>query len=171
MLERWGEWTKECFSKEQKELKPMIEHIAEQEWEQTFLKAPKNLQTIRGNAKLTKITKNKPEIEAWMNREYTEQDIETEIKNLALKKAHGNDGIPGEAYRATREWATKPITKIMNLIKNGNPIPEKWTEGTIVYIYKEKGDAGECENYRPICLAQIIYKIWSGLIARKLTKK
>ena len=27
-----------------------------------------------------------------------------------------------------------------------------------------------CGNYRPICLTQIIYKIWSGLIARKLTK-
>ena len=58
----------------------------------------------------------------------------------------------------------------MNLIKAGKHIPEKWTEGTIVYIYKEKGDAGECKNYRPICLTQIIYKIWSGLIARKLTK-
>ena len=33
-----------------------------------------------------------------------------------------------------------------------------------------KADAGECGNYRPICLTQIVYKIWSGLIARKLTK-
>ena len=29
---------------------------------------------------------------------------------------------------------------------------------------------GECGNYRPICLTQMIYKIWSGLSARKLTK-
>ena len=35
---------------------------------------------------------------------------------------------------------------------------------------QNKGDAGECGNYRPICLTQIIYKIWSGLITRKLTK-
>ena len=27
----------------------------------------------------------------------------------------------------------------------------------------------ECGNYRPICLTQIIYKIWPGLITRKLT--
>ena len=73
--------------------------------------------------------KNKPEIEAWVNREYTEQDIETEIKNLALKKAHGNDGIPGEAYKATKEWAVKPITEIMNLIENGKPIPENGQKG------------------------------------------
>jgi len=94
----------------------------------------------------------------------------TEIKNLPLKKAHGNDGIPGEAYKAAKKWAVKPITKVMNLIKEGRTVPAKWMEGTIVYIYKNKGDASECKNYRPICLTQIIYKIWSGLITRKLTK-
>ena len=57
MLERWEEWTKEFFSKEQKQLKPMIEHITEQEWEQTFLNDPINLQKIRDNAVLTKIMK------------------------------------------------------------------------------------------------------------------
>ena len=78
MLERWEEWTKECFSKEQQELIPKTEHITEQERGQTFLQAPKDLQIIREKAELTKITKNKPEIEAWINREYTEQDIERE---------------------------------------------------------------------------------------------
>ena len=65
--------------------------------------------------------------------------------------------------------AIKPIKKIMNLVKNGQLIPKRWTEGT-VYIYKNKGDAGECGNYRPICLTQIVYEIWSGLITRELTK-
>ena len=54
--------------------------------------------------------------------------------------------------------------------KNGRPIPERWTEGEIVYIYKNKGDAGECGNYRPIFPTLIIYKICSGLITSKLTK-
>ena len=64
----------------------------------------------------------------------------------------------------------KPITQIANQIENGRPIPERWPEGEIVYIYKNKGDAGEFGNYRPICLTQIIYKIRPALIARKLTK-
>ena len=58
----------------------------------------------------------------------------------------------------------------MNLIKAGKPIPARWGEGAIVYIYKNKGDAVECGIYRPICLTQIIYKIWTGVITRKLTK-
>ena len=63
-----------------------------------------------------------------------------------------------------------PTTRIMNAIKDGHAIPEDWADGTIVYIYKHKGGPGECVNYRLICLTQIIYEIWSGLIARKLTK-
>ena len=38
MLRRWEEWAKECFSKEQTELKPKITYIAEQEWETTSLR-------------------------------------------------------------------------------------------------------------------------------------
>ena len=54
--------------------------------------------------------------------------------------------------------------------KEGHELPEKWTNGTIVYIYKNKGGPGDCENYMPICLTQIIYEIWEGLITRTLIK-
>ena len=67
--------------------------------------------------------KRSPEIEEWLNQAYTEDDIAAEIKNLALRNAHGDDGIPGEAYKATMEWAIKPKTKIANRIKEGRPIP------------------------------------------------
>merc|ERR1712112_474262 len=130
MLARWEEWAKECFSKEQMEMKPKISYIAEQEWGNNFAKASHGLQHIRENSALMKITKGQPGIEEWLNQTYAETDIETEIKNLALKKAHGNGGIPGESYKATMTWAIKPITKITNLIKDGRPIPEKWAEGT-----------------------------------------
>ena len=49
-------------------------------------------------------------------------------------------------------------------------IPASWTHGTIVYIYKNKGGPWKCGNYRTISLTQIIYKIWTGLITRKLPK-
>ena len=61
-----------------------------------------------------------PEIETWRNQVYEEQDIDRELRNLANRKAHGNGGIPGESYEATRQWAIAPITKITNLIKMGD---------------------------------------------------
>ena len=118
MLKRWEEWTKERFSKEQNEMKPKITYIAEQEWGNNFIEAPRDLHRIREKSALMKITREQPEIETWLNQDYAEQDIDIELRNLALDKSHGNDGIPGEAYEATREWAIKPIAKIMNLIKN-----------------------------------------------------
>ena len=58
----------------------------------------------------------------------------------------------------------------MNQIRNGQSIPDDCTNGTILYIYKNYGDAIECGNYRPICLTRIVYEIWSGIITTKLTK-
>ena len=37
-------------------------------------------------------------------------------------------------------------------------------------IYENKGDAGGFGNYKPIHRKQTIYKIWHGLIARKLNR-
>ena len=54
---------------------------------------------------------------------------------MANRKAHGRDGIPGDAYKATRRWAIAPITQIMNKIKEGQALPENWTDGAILYIY------------------------------------
>ena len=90
--------------------------------------------------------KEEPEIETWHRQDYKEQDIDRTLGNLSNRKAHGGDGIPGEAYKETRQWEVKPIAKITNLIKNGRPIPERWTDRTIVYIYKTKAMQGNVET-------------------------
>ena len=58
----------------------------------------------------------------------------------------------------------------MNEIKDGAELPKDWAEGAIVHIYKNKGEIDECASYRPICLTQIIYKIWSQLLTKRLSK-
>ena len=117
-----------------------------------------------------RIITEEPETETWRNQEYAERDIDGELRNLTNRKAHGSDGIPVEAYKATSKWTIAPIAEIMHQIKEGQAIPENWTIRPISYIYKNKGGPIECGNYRPICFTQIIYRIWPGLIARKLTK-
>ena len=125
---------------------------------------------IRQQGSLTDIISEEPDAEIWLNQAYAKQDIVAEIRNLPNRKAHGDDGLPGEDYNAARQWAIEPFTRIMNQIKDGQSELEDCENGSIVYIYKNKGGAGECKNYRPIFLTQIICKIWSGLIARQLTK-
>ena len=57
----------------------------------------------------------------------------------------------------------------MNNIQAGQPLPENWTEGGIIHIHKKRSK-NLCTNYRPICLTQVIYKVWSRLLTNRLAK-
>jgi len=69
--------------------------------------------------------------------------VETTIRQLKNHKSHGQDGITGETYETLNTWITKPLTKMLNKIKNRDKLPPEWTQGTIVHIYKNEGDAHE----------------------------
>ena len=73
------------------------------------------------------------------HQEYAEREIDREMRNLVNSKSHGSDGMPGEAYIAARKWAITPIAKIAKKINERQAMPGNWTNGTIVYIYKNKG--------------------------------
>ena len=66
------------------------------------------IREIRQEESATQITKEEPETESWINQEYAEHDIDREIRNLSRSKDHGNGGIPGAEYIATRQWDIKP---------------------------------------------------------------
>ena len=52
------------------------------------------------------------------NREYTEREIDTVLRNLGKRKAHGIGGIPRESYKSARKWEIETIAKIMGRIKD-----------------------------------------------------
>ena len=54
--------------------------------------------------------------------------------------------------------------------KSGMGISTERTQGTIVYIYENKGGLNECGNYRPISTTHIVYKLRSCWITRELTR-
>ena len=92
-----------------------------------------DLRQIREQARLTKLIWEEPEIETRTNQEYTDQDIDGELRHLANRKAHGADGLPGEAYKESMTWAARPTTRITNDLKMAK-IPDAWTNGAILYI-------------------------------------
>ena len=94
---------------------------------------------IRKQARSTRILTEELHIETWLSQENNEREIDIELGNLANRKSHGTESAPGEAYKATRKLAIRPLTNARSKIKNGQEIPENWKIGTIVYIYKSKG--------------------------------
>ena len=50
-----------------------------------------NLGEIPRQDSITQIKQEEPETETLLNQSYTEKDIDREIRNLADRKAHGNE--------------------------------------------------------------------------------
>ena len=107
-MKRWEDWAEECFSKKSDQLTPEILHIQELELGAEEMHIAEDIQLIRQHAALTMKIQEEPDTETWLNQEYDEQDIGRELRSLPNRKAHGSDGIPGEAYKATRTWEIKP---------------------------------------------------------------
>jgi len=122
-----------------------IEHIKEETWE----RIERNIRKTHRNHTLTKTSKNSkrstttpmatknPQITNMLPEDYTQNDTRSAIKALKKNKAHGSDGIPEEAYKATQTWIIEPITQMLNEIKNGKQLPTEWKNGAVVHIYKK----------------------------------
>jgi len=187
IMEQWAEWIKTNFQIKPELETPEIQHITEQQWGQLHaelftqhkteteikekIQIYPDLQHIRNSSPLEKTIQEHPQIEKWLTEEYTEKEVQKATTQLKNRKSHGADGIPGEVYKVLGNWITKPMTKILNKIHQGDEIPPEWKNGAIVHIYKQKGDIHETKNYRPICLTKIAYKIWPTLHANKTYPK
>jgi len=187
-IKQWASWIKQNFQKTKPEAKPTTQHITEETWEEiqkqihqksappdidtdhSQYEIPEDIQLIRAHSQLNHTIKKHPQIKRMLTKTYEEKEIHQAIRQLKNNKSHGADGIPGEAYKTLIDWVTPGITEIMTKIQQGDKAPPEWKLGTVVHIYKNKGDIHECKNYRPICLTQIAYKIWPILITRRLAK-
>ena len=105
-------------------------------------------------------------------------DLEDHIKNPALfqrclrgtksGKAPGPDGICNEILRCLPESMQQSIHKFFILIWLTGHTPRSWKQSQTILIYK-KGDPLQLSNYRPIALANTLYKIWTGMLTQAMS--
>ena len=57
---------------------------------------------------------------------------------------------------------------LFNIILKTSSVPEQWLIGKIKPIYKNKGDASDPENYRPITLLSCLGKLFTALLSERL---
>ncbi len=60
------------------------------------------------------------------------------------------------------------ILEVMNRAWIEGSIPRDWDKTIFVPIYKGKGDAGECGNYREISLINHISKLYERILERSV---
>ena len=73
-----------------------------------------------------------------LNRDITENEVIQAIKNLKNNKACGNDLIINEFLKHSANKMLPVFVSIFNIVFQSGCIPENWSEGIIVPIYKKQ---------------------------------
>ena len=102
----------------------------------------------------------------------TDAEVRQAARKLKRGRAGGMDEIPPEFWKTatedgmpTMEW----ITRFCNLVWSQEVVPQAWHKSKVRMIYK-KGDPALCDNYRPISLLPIGYKIFAAILLQRLKK-
>ena len=60
------------------------------------------------------------------------------------------------------------FTTFFNLVFNTGIIPDKWSQGMISPIYKNKGDKASPDNYRGITILSCFRKLFTAILNTRL---
>ena len=91
------------------------------------------------------------------------------VCKLKNQKATGSDDIPAEYWKAVitdtdnLDW----LVALCNKCWLAKAVPEEWQLSEIKCLYK-KGDIESCDNYRPISLISVTYKLLATLLLKGL---
>ena len=105
-----------------------------------------------------------------LNALFTEEEILACVKKLKNGKACGEDKILNEFIKCTFDQMKRVYVDLFNRILRDGQIPESWTMGMIVPIYKNKGDKSDANNYRGITILSCLGKLFTSVINDRLTK-
>ena len=106
---------------------------------------------------------NRKEIGKFINSE----EIEKNIHSLSNNKSPGSDGLTVEFYKIFSKMLCEDMAEVFNNAYLKGEIANDITEGIITLIYK-KNDPKLLQNWRPISLLNVDYKILSKVLANRL---
>uniref|UniRef100_A0A670HWB0 Reverse transcriptase domain-containing protein n=1 Tax=Podarcis muralis TaxID=64176 RepID=A0A670HWB0_PODMU len=105
-----------------------------------------------------------------LNAPICKEEVEEVIKELKRGKAPGPDGFTSSYYKEMKDTLMVPLIKVMNNILKEKDIPGTWKEAFITITPKQDSDLTQIKNYRPISLLNADYKIFTGILAKRLKK-
>lgn len=101
--------------------------------------------------------------------EPTAEEIREVTRKLKNNKSAGLDGVEGELLKYGMGVVTDKLESLICRVWREETIPEDWRAGITVPIHKKK-DRMECSNYRGISLLSAAYKVYTGIIYRRLKR-
>jgi len=96
------------------------------------------------------------------------EELETTTKALKARKSPGSDCINNELYKHAPKIFLHKFLNFLYVCWIYGDIPAEWGTAIVIQVH-EKGDRNKPDNYRGISLLNTGYKIYSKIIAKRLT--
>ncbi|KAJ9522063.1 hypothetical protein QJQ45_005113 [Haematococcus lacustris] len=90
------------------------------------------------------------------------------LSRLAGGKAPGPDGIENEIIKMLPWEMRDTIHQLFIIMWATGCTPSAWKTSDTCLLYKDKGQETDLNAYRPVGLANTIYKLWTSLITKTL---
>ncbi|XP_077862562.1 uncharacterized protein LOC144344539, partial [Saccoglossus kowalevskii] len=103
-----------------------------------------------------------------LNKPITLQEIIHATRKLKNNKATGPDGIPGELLKYSNKIVKQALQQMYNHILETGIYPQSWNTNVITPVHKT-GDKMDVNNYRGISVSNIIAKIFSSIINKRIS--
>jgi hypothetical protein len=100
--------------------------------------------------------------------DFTEKEVEEAIMSMERNKALGPDGFPAEFYQKFWEVIKEDLMAMFAQLRTGELPLFKLNFGVITLLPK-KEDASRIEQYRPICLLNASFKVFTKVGTNRVT--
>ena len=96
------------------------------------------------------------------------EEVKNALRRMKKGKAVGPDELPVEVWKCIEKMGIEFLTRLFNRLLMGERMPEEWRRSVFIPIYKNKGDAQCCGNYRGIKLMSHTMKVWERIIEARV---
>ncbi|CAD6190305.1 unnamed protein product [Caenorhabditis auriculariae] len=98
------------------------------------------------------------------------EEVKYAIRKLKVGAAAGPDNISSELLKAGGDSLYRLLARHFSKYLSEASIPEQWKTSKTILIPK-KGDLTDLNNFRPISLLSVVYKLFTKVIVNRLEKQ
>ena len=99
--------------------------------------------------------------------EITVEELKLQIKSMVNGKSADCRGIVAEILKESPDCILDTITNLNDILKVTAELPTTWKLIRLNVLF-QKGNALELENYRPISILPILYKVFSRMLCTRI---
>lgn len=103
-----------------------------------------------------------------IDHEPTFEELKDAIKKMRHDKAPGPSGVTSEALKALPDSALTKVHEIITAFWRAEIDYEEWHCATLSLIYKGKGEQTNPNNYRGVCLRDMLARVLSSILSTRL---